>query len=513
MNDDLVLYRPGMEYGVGIDTPSGKSRNAAVLGSPTSIPNASGSIVNFSLSQVTSDEDLQRSLGVSVSASGGVGCFSASASVDFAQKCHVHSHSVFLLVLVEVNLAFSQIKSPQIDPAAAAKLANGDSTRFQEMYGDAFVRGMQTGGRYYAVAEIATSDQLEQESLSISLKGSYGPFSAKGSFSSSFSQAISNKSLKITSSHEGGVVPREALTLEDVQNTAATFAATVEGKAVPYAALLNNYSILDLPNPPNYIDLQQQLDVLSFCAQQRNSIWTHLNDVNYILDNPGQFETGAGTYDTTPLVAYRAALETDLLAVAAAGSNALDHPKEAKLPVLAAVPPAFPERRKGEADALAAQGEALANADPLTSAIRDAQAVGAVRRGFYVGLVTEAQNTLWGPGAQSILSGLPGDQQVGFRIGAALSLQRNNNRENAVLGEKVLAVDAAASAERQKHQPAGLYWLGFALGTALFGDPAFGAYGNTLMGPGSEKVRASLDSDGHSGFDDARVFNLAKRHA
>lgn len=513
MRDNLIIYRPGMDYGVGVDSASGDSRSVGVLGEQSSIPNATGSIVTFSLAQVTCDDDLQKALGVSVEGGGGIGCFSASASVDFAQKCHINSHSVFLLIIVEVTLAFSQIKAPKVDPEAAAHLVNGDSARFQDIYGDVFVRGLQTGGRYCAVVEVTTSDQSEQESLALSLKGSYGPFNAQGSFSSSFSQAISTKSLNITASHDGGVVPREALTLEEVQNTAAGFAATVEGKAVPYAALLNKYSILDLPNPPNYIDLQGQLDTLTYCAQQRNAIWTRLNDVAYILGNLGQFETGEGVYDTALLVAYQDALAADMDTVKKAASNALNHPKDAKNPVLTAVAPTLPARKKGETDALAVQGEALANADLLTQAVRDAQAVGPVRRGFYIGLITEEHNTAWGPGAQDILSHLAGDEAVGFRIGAALSLQRNNNRENAALGEKVLALDPAASSERQKHQPAGLYWLGFALGTALFGNPALGAIGSTLPGPGSDKTRASLDPDGQHGFDDAKTFNLAQRHA
>ena len=99
------------------------------------------------------------------------------------------------------------------------------------------------------MAEITTSDRTEQESLSIALKGSYGHFSAQGSFSSSFSQAISNKALHITSTHEGGDVPKEATSLEEVQATASTFAATVEKNAVPYAALLDQYSIWTCPTP------------------------------------------------------------------------------------------------------------------------------------------------------------------------------------------------------------------------------------------------------------------------
>lgn len=34
--------------------------------------------------------------------------------------------------------------------------------------------------------------------------------------------------------------------------------------------------------------------------------------------------------------------------------------------------------------------------------------------------------------------------------------------------------------------------------------------GHTLMGPGSEKIRASLDADGQRGFDAARDFNLSR---
>ena len=44
--------------------------------------------------------------------------------------------------------------------------------------------------------------------------------------------------------------------------------------------------------------------------------------------------------------------------------------------------------------------------------------------------------------------------------------------------------------------PPGLYWLGFDIGKGIFGDPAQGAQKNTLMGPGSEKIWASLAANG-----------------
>jgi hypothetical protein len=511
MNDDLVPYRRGMDYGIGLDSPSGDARNAGVLGDVTSIPNASGNIVSYNLTQVTSDEDLQTSLGVSASASAGIGCFSASASMDFAQKCHVHSNSVFLLASVDVNLAFAQIRTPKIAPEAAAKLADGSTTRFQEMYGDIFVRGMQTGGRFFAVVEVFTSSKTEQESLSLSLKGSYGPFSAKGSFSSEFSQAISNKSLKIMVHHEGGVVPREPTSLEDVQNIAATFAATVEGHAVPYAVLLDKYSILDLPNPPNYVDLQNQMDVLAFCAKQRNSIWTAFNNLNYIFDNIGQFAVGPGEYDKALLVAYRQALETDLASVTKAASHALDHPRDAALPTLTAQPPELPRRREGEADVLAAKGESIANADPLAVELRNREPAGPSRRGFDIGMAAAEGQTAPGPGKQAIHDSLSPAEQIGFRSAVSFSLERNRNLVWATKGAAIAKVDPIVAKARTV-DPSVFYWLGFDIATGLFGDLALGGAGHTSEGPGSQAIRDGLSDGGQKGFRAAVDLYLVQKH-
>ncbi len=511
MADDLIPYRQGMEYGIGLDSPSGDTRNVGVLGTPTTIPNAGGSIVSFELSQISSDEDLQTSLGISASASGGVGLFSASASLDFAKKCHVHTSSVFLLVSVKVNLAFSQVRTPKIDPEAAAKLSEGNPTRFQEMYGDVFVRGMQTGGKFFAVVEVFTSSKSEQESLSVSLKGSYGLMSGSASFSSQFSQTLTSRSMKITCYHEGGVVPVEPTSLEDVQMVASTFAAGVEGHAVPYAVLLDKYTILDLPNPPNYIDLEHQMDVLAYCAKQRNALWTAMNTVDYVLANPGQFETSVPGYDLASLITYRSALENDLEAVAKAASLALDHPRDAALPTLTAQPTALPKRREGESNALAAAGEVKTNADPLASAIRDRQPA-AARTGFHIGMAVMAEHTLWGPGAQSIKDGLDPAEQVGFALAAEYCLQRNNNADFAARGAAIAAKDPEDAVARAAIEPAGLYWLGFDIATGIFGNPALGAQGNTLMGPGSENIRASLGADGQRGFNDAVKYHLAHHY-
>ena len=54
------------------------------------------------------------------------------------------------------------------------------------------------------------------------------------------------------------------------------------------------------------------------------------------------------------------------------------------------------------------------------------------------------------------------------------------------------------------------YKLGFDIASGLFGDPAMGAAGNTLMGPGSEKIRDSLSDAGQRGFDASVAFHQAR---
>ncbi|TIT17825.1 MAG: hypothetical protein E5W70_31225 [Mesorhizobium sp.] len=501
MADDLIIYHEGMDYGIGLDSPSADTRNVGVSGEVTTVPNASGSVVSFEMMQISTDEDMQESLGVSVKASGGVGLFSASASMDFARNTHVHSNSVFLLISVKVTLAFSQIKEPILKDDAKRVLERSPD-RFQEMYGDSFVRGMRTGGRFFATVEVFTSSKSEQQSLSASVKGSYGLFSAQGSFSTEFKSAMESKSLKIRVYREGGVVPEDPTSLEKVQEIARTFAATVKGNAVPYAVVLDRYSILDLPAQPNYIDLQHQMDVLAYCAKQRNIIWTELNNLDFIFTHREQFTEKPDTDEMATLVKYRADLLKDLDAVTDTASFALDYPKEAKFPVIMASAPEMPKRLEGVYDDLAARGTKIVERDPLAFLIRAEQPSDEGQRGFNIGMAAMNVNTLWGPGAQSLQDLLTPAASAGFKVAATYCLQRNNNMDAAKRNGSVLKQDSAA-AEARRLLPPGVAWLGFDIASGLYGPADKGSLGNTLLGPGAKKIRDSLDLDGQRGFDAA----------
>ncbi len=337
-----VPYMRGLDYGVGLDSPSGTAMNVAVTGSPSQIPNAGGSVVMYTMNELTSEEDLQTSLGVSVEANGGIGLFSASARMDYAKSCNMNSSSVFLMVNIQVTNAFTMIKQPGITPEAAQLLAAGNTSAFQQQFGNMFVRGLQTGGQFFGVIEIKTSSQTDQQSVSAKVSAAYGPFGGSGSFSDSFKQAVSSRSTKVTCYIEGGAIPNPLpSTVDMLMQAAGTWPQSVAANAVPYSALLDGYGILPLPNPPNIIDIQQQQDVLNQCSWWRNQDLTTLNDIAYIKTNPTEFANP----DQTQLANWQNQLTQDLNTIAAAASAALNSPLQAKLPTLLLPPPlSLPQR-------------------------------------------------------------------------------------------------------------------------------------------------------------------------
>ena len=162
----------------------------------------------------------------------------------------------------------------------------------------------------------------------------------------------------------------------------------------------------------------------------------------------------------------------------------------------------------------AARGRAIADANPLVAAIRASEPEGPQREGFDIGMGMWQGNLVDGPGKQAFAKSLTPAEQAGFADAAAFSAQWNSYADLAARGAAIALKDAAVAAARARaHGPspnglsAGLYWLGFDIATGIFGDARLGALGNTLLGPGSEKIRASLGRDGQNGFRDSLAYH------
>jgi hypothetical protein len=163
------------------------------------------------------------------------------------------------------------------------------------------------------------------------------------------------------------------------------------------------------------------------------------------------------------------------------------------------------------ADELAAKGEIIANGDPFSAELRNQQPTEPIRRGFDIGMAAAEGQTEWGPGKQRMLDSLAPAQREGFKVATSFSLDRNRNAELAATGAAIADADATVAAARGGEVDV-RYWLGFDIATAIFGDPALGAKGNTATGPGSLKIRDALSPPAQRGFDTSVAFHLSRRY-
>ncbi|WP_157592368.1 hypothetical protein [Solirubrobacter soli] len=511
-----VPYLENYDFGVGVDLASGSPMGKVVEGEISGVTDAGGAQTVFHIDRLHTTSDLETALGIDVEASGGCGLFGASARMNYAKKTKVQSSSLFMGITAYVVLENLSIDDPAM--VAKAKEIAGRDDVFHTRYGNMFVRGVSRGGLFVGVMQIDTTSSEESESLSAQLGGSYGLFSAKAKMNFEEVQKNFHAETHITVYHEGGPID---LTMNDItdanqlyvmlQQWLKAFQDNPKANAVPYSVTLAPIAIADGPIPPNAAQIEHAQDVLVICAKQRSQMLDAMNLMDFISQHPARYEFTAPT-TVADVVSSFDGYQYDLDVVAAAASHAINDVAGAVTPAEFAakngksfphgLPPSpMPTMAKGMMDVLAAKGESVTNADPLAVALAATFPDGAARRGFYIGMAAAEGQTLPGPGKDKIRDGLPPEQQPGYAAAVAFSLERNANIENADKGAKIVAVDPEVAAAR-KH-PSPLFSLGFDIATGIFGDPALGALGNTLTGPGSLAIRETLSADGKRGFDAA----------
>lgn len=160
---------------------------------------------------------------------------------------------------------------------------------------------------------------------------------------------------------------------------------------------------------------------------------------------------------------------------------------------------------------LAKTGRLLTKQDARAIELWHRQGQGAGQLGFLVGMGVAKGNTLPGPGKDNVGNSLSPAERQGFDVAVAYSLERNKYAKLAAVGAKIARLDPDVQEARTSNRDV-FYWLGFDIATGIFGDPKLGAQGNTATGPGSMKIRDSLDVVAQTGFNDAVNFHLNRAY-
>jgi hypothetical protein len=357
-----VPYTENYDYGVGVDLATGSPMGKVVVGEPSGVAGAGGATASFDISRIHSTSDLESKLGIHVEASGGCGCFGASARFDFAKTSKIQTSSLFMAITSTIVLENLSIEDPALSPLAAQIVDRADV--FSTRYGNMFVRGMGRGGLFVGVMQIDTTSSEDSESLSAELGGSYGMFSAKAKTNFEEVQKKYHSEIHINVYHEGGPI---GLSMNDIgdanqlyimlQRWLQSFQDNPKENARPYSVTLAPIAIANGPIPPNAVDIQHAQDILMLCARQRSVILDGLNLMDFIFQNSSRYDFVA---PTTPADIAKASngYQADFDLVAAAASQAInnitkavtpaDYAKQIGQPYPQGVPPTpMPTLKKG----------------------------------------------------------------------------------------------------------------------------------------------------------------------
>lgn len=297
---------PGTFIGKGVDIDLGENYGEALIYEPTQAIADDGSTSNpgqkieFHLTQITSNQELTRSLNVSASASLGIGPFSGSAEAKYASLQQINRYSTYLLVSVTVYNSARIIRSPRLNPEAYTLLQNEGWDTFEQRYGPQYMAGVRTGGSYHALITINTTSKQEQNEISAAVSASYGTFKAAGKFNKELTEAIENKSLKITILQSGGDGDLLEVSLENMIEQAQNFPKLVKQNPVFFQGIFAEYR-KTVPLPPSIGDSEisriHRQAIMNELGKKYLKCKDYRADLRYVLDN---FETFEEHLDLSP---------------------------------------------------------------------------------------------------------------------------------------------------------------------------------------------------------------------
>ena len=328
----------GYDFGVGVDRLTGTICTLAVKQDDSPPHPGKGSIGQFSVTRITSSNDLQSSLGINIEASYGCASFGAGASArfGFVEKSSVHSSSLFMTITATAQLADLSIDEPRLTDTAAGIVGNPEL--FKTRYGDMFCHACTRGGLFVGVMRFETFDSKVSDSIEGDLHGSYGLFSAGASMN--FSKVVQNHQTNLYYDiyHEGGPLieihdPTDIVELLEHANAwSRSLQEDPDTYARPYEWTLSPLTIAEGPPPPNTIDYQHAQDVLQFCARERNSLLDQINEVQWYLQHANKYDWTTTAVTEAQLADVVQAWQLDLDTAANAASAAMNDSIGAKMP-------------------------------------------------------------------------------------------------------------------------------------------------------------------------------------
>jgi hypothetical protein len=287
----------GTMLGVGYNEATFDLRSIGAVGEVGIDADNTGNLsTDFHFSQVTSSQQLAKSMAVSAGASVRTLNFGAKAQVDFRERVAVSSRSTNILLRLALLRRPRRLINAKITQDGEDLLAMlpPRTDRFHERFGSHFVRQIVSGGVFYGVARIESDDLEKQEELGVDVSlriGNVlgGSVNSSNEFSENFDSSTDRIEMHIMAI---GGSPRPVFNIDELMSEISIFEQEVSsGVAVPVTAEMAPYSQLALPGD-DITFVQEQvarafLDELGENFQEQVEL---RNEIDYVLRNRDAFK-------------------------------------------------------------------------------------------------------------------------------------------------------------------------------------------------------------------------------
>ena len=294
----MVPFQNGMQVGFGYDLLNGGALyNPAVQGAISAPTGGHGQTVLSSFLRIDDQKTLHETIGVNVDAGGSYFGVGGDVKVQYAKECNMSEFATHVMVRVSVQDAFENFINPVLTPEANDLLKNvgaPESLRFRQRFGDVFIDGVQKGGEYFATWEIVSTDQTVRERIATVVEAGFDDVLAAAHVDVDVDNTKATTSAHVevhVHVFQAGAIDHTDQTMAEILQKAHNFPPTVAGDlAIDYAVSLADYNALQLPNDRfNFLDIQNQRDVLAEHAQKRFDFLTRRNSISYARQHPDEF--------------------------------------------------------------------------------------------------------------------------------------------------------------------------------------------------------------------------------
>jgi len=281
-------------------------------GSPD--PAETGQVVAAHATIINSHEELMDRIGVSVAASGRYGLASASAKVDFSKTTGFNSSSTFVLAEASVRNPIVRGKDFRLTGTASQLLTAVNLDGFKTAFGDSFVRGIKSGGEFFAVFRLTSLKQQTQQQLASTLTAEINGLIGAGSFSGAFNTAQQSENdraeveISFYQAAGSGITSSITLDVNDILTRLKNFPAIAHDNPFPFKAEIATYDTIPIPIPPpveieDFIfsmsqDEKKKLDYV----KRKNDVDLALQHAEYFDDLPSPTDLGADSEVYTQLI-------------------------------------------------------------------------------------------------------------------------------------------------------------------------------------------------------------------